>query len=67
MRDRAAGELAVDVSQVLLELVEYIDINAGAQQMIIPIIQDNMAKTGVGKETLTFVNEKARQAQRKKA
>jgi outer membrane protein OmpA-like peptidoglycan-associated protein len=35
---------------------EFIDINTSAQQMIVNILMDNRAISGVGRPTLTFVN-----------
>ena len=36
---------------------EFIDINAAAQQMVVQIIRRNILVAGVGKPTVTFVNE----------
>jgi hypothetical protein len=36
---------------------EFIDINAAAQQIVVQVIRRNISVTGVGKPTVTFVNE----------
>jgi outer membrane protein OmpA-like peptidoglycan-associated protein len=36
---------------------EFIDINSAAQQMIVQILQGTIQTTGIGRPTLTFVNE----------
>ncbi len=36
---------------------EFIDINAAAQQIVVQVIRRNITVTGVGKPTVTFVNE----------
>ena len=35
---------------------DYIDINAGAQRLIVKVVRDLIARAGVGRETLVFRN-----------
>jgi len=41
---------------------DYTDINAGAQRLIVKVIEANLARTGLGHETLVFENVRARRA-----